>query len=198
MINVARYGALGLVGGTIAGATIKPKTRNGEHSVNKFSTAVGLGALAATPYLVKQAVKANPELATKVATKVGAGIEKATEYAAKAANSDTARKAINYISAAFHKVKSTKIGSKVVDAVTKFAKKVASNKTVQNVATKASAALKKFAMESPAGKGKIALIATGFALLAYAGYKTITNFYKKEGAIDQKYKDMEIMDKVLA
>lgn len=190
--SVGRFGAMGLCGGTIAAAAVaRPKTQKGEHNLNKFSTAIGLGSLAATPYLVKQAVKANPALATKVATKVGSGIEKAAEYATK-----YGQKAVN--SAAFNKVKSTKIGSKVIDAVTKVAKKVTSNKTVQKVDTKTAEALKKFASSSAKQKGVYALAAAGVALLAYAGIKTITNFYKKEGAIDQKYKDMEIMDKVLA
>lgn len=199
MINVARYGALGLVGGTIAGATIKPKTRNGEHSVNKFSTAVGLGALAATPYLVKQAVKANPKTAVKIAHATGNAIEKGIKYAAKYGNkaldSDFVQKNCRGL---YVKFKNTKIGQKVIDAVNKGIYKVSSNKTVQKVATKAAEALKKFASSSTAKKGAIGLVAAGVALLAYAGFKTITNYYKKEGAIDQKYKDMEIMDKVLA
>jgi hypothetical protein len=58
--------------------------------------------------------------------------------------------------------------------------------------------LKTFAKSSTAKKGAIGLVAAGVALLAYAGIKTITNYYKKEGAIDQKYKDMEVMDKILA
>jgi uncharacterized membrane protein YebE (DUF533 family) len=70
---------MGLCGGTIAAAAVaRPKTQKGEHNVNKFTTALGLGSLAATPYLVRQAVKANPELATKVATKENADVAKAT------------------------------------------------------------------------------------------------------------------------
>lgn len=199
MINVARYGALGLVGGTIAGATIKPKTRNGEHSVNKFSTAVGLGALAVTPYLVKQAVKANPKTAVKIAHATGNAIEKGIKYAAKygkkALDSDFVQKNCRGL---YVKFKNTKIGQKVIDAVNKGIYKVSSNKAVQKVATKAAEALKKFASSSTAKKGAIGLAATGVALLAYAGIKTITNYYKKEGAIDQKYKDMEVMDNMLA
>ncbi len=73
---VGRLATMGLVGGTVAGATVaKPKTQKGEHNFNKFQTTVRLGALAATPFLIKEAVKVNPEGAAKLAQKAGAGIE---------------------------------------------------------------------------------------------------------------------------
>ena len=202
-MNVGRFTALGLCGGTVAAATaIRPKTQNGEHAANKISTAVGLGTLAATPYLVKQAVKANPALANKAIQYTGAGIEKAAEYVAKygkkAAQSATGKKAVGFLSKVFDKVKSTKIGSKVINTIKSGISKIASNSTVKNIATKVADAAKNFMKAPTATKGKYALIAAGVGLLAYAGYKTITGFFKKEGAIDQKYKDMEVMDKMLA
>lgn len=202
-LSVGKLGAMGLCGGTIAAATVaRPKTQKGEHNANKLSTALGLGSLAATPYLVKQVVKTNPALATKVATKVGAGIEKAAvfanKYGQKAIQSGAGQKTISFVTKVFNKIKGSKIGAKIVNGVSKVVQKVKSNGAVKNIATKVADALKKFAKASPTGKGKMALIAAGVGLLAYAGYKTITNFFKKEGAIDQKYKDMEIMDKALA
>ena len=201
--SVGKFATMGLVGGTVAAAAVaKPKTQKGEHAANKFSTAMGLGALAVTPYLVKQAAKINPSAVRRAEYYTGKGIEKAvqytTKYGKKAIESQTGKKAISYLTKVFDKVKSTKIGQTVINKITKVAKDVASNKSVQNVANKAAQALKKFANSSKLGKGKMALIAAGVALLAYAGVKTITNYYKKEGAIDQKYKDMKLMDEALA
>lgn len=187
MLNVAKYG-VGLVGGTIAGAAIKPKTRNGEHSVNKFSTAVGLGALAATPYWVKQAVKANPRTYVKVANKAGHAIEKGIKYV-----KEPLGKAITnfgkYIRKAISEIKNEKLKNKLFDKFEKFGMKYE---------PKVSKKVEEFLKSSTTKKGAIGLVAAGVALLAYAGFKTITNYYKKEGAIDQKYKDMEVMDNMLA
>lgn len=199
MLNVAKYGALGIVGGTVAGAAIgRPKTQSGEHAANKFSTAIGLGALATTPYLAKSIVSKNPRTTVKVANQAGKAIEKGIEYAAKygkkALDSDFVQKNCRGL---YVKFKNTKIGQKVIDAVNKGIYKVSSNKTVQKIATKAAEALEKFVKSPTTKKGKIGLIVGGAALLAYAGFKTITNYYKKEGAIDQKYKDMNVMNNLL-
>lgn len=214
MLNVAKYGALGLVGGSIAGAAVvKPKTQKGEHALNKFSTAVGLGALATTPYLAKNLVKNNPESTLKIAHKTGAAIEKGTEYAVKYGKkvieyaekgyehilrNEKGKGAINWTKHMFSKAKNSVIGKKIVNAVSKVVKQVASNKNVQKVATKAAEALKTFAKSSTTKKGAIGLVAAGVALLAYAGFKTITNYYKKEGAIDQKYQDIKVMNELLS
>ena len=198
-ISVGKAAVYGLCGGTIAGAVIKPKTQSGEHAANKFSTVAGLGTLAATPYLVKSIVTKNPRSTVKIANQAGKTIEKGIEYAAKygkkALNSDFVQKNCRGL---YVKFKNTKIGQKIIDAVNKGIYKISSNKTVQKVVTKATEALKTFAKSSTAKKGAIGLVAAGVALLAYAGIKTITNYYKKEGAIDQKYKDMEVMDNMLA
>lgn len=198
-IGVGKATVYGLCGGTIAGAVIKPKTQSGEHALNKFSTAVGLGALATTPYLVKSIVTKNPRSTVKIANQAGKTIEKGIEYAAKygkkALDSDFVQKNCRGL---YVKFKNTKIGQKIIDAVNKGIYKVSSNKTVQKVATKAAEALKTFAKSSTTKKGAIGLVAAGVALLAYAGFKTITNYYKKEGAIDQKYQDIKVMNELLS
>ena len=199
---VGRFATMGLIGGTVAGATVaKPKTRNGEHNLNKFQTAVGLGALTATPFLIKEAVKANPRGAVKFAQNAGAAIEKGAEYAVKygkkageyiqkAATSENGKKVVSFAQKVLNKVKSSKIGSKLFDKIGEIAQKVTTNATVQKTAAKAAEALKKFASSTTAKKGAIGLIAAGTALLAYGVLKGITNYYKKEGAIDQKYDDL--------
>lgn len=199
---VGRLATMGLIGGTVAGATVaKPKTRNGEHNLNKFQTAVGLGTLAATPYLVRKVFEASPVPFIKARNLTGQGIEKGTEYAVKygqkaveyakkAATSETGAKVVSFAQKVLNKVKNSKIGSKVLDKVGEIAQKVTSNPTVKKSAAKIAEALKNFASSTTAKKGEIGLIAAGTALLAYAGIKTITNYYKKEGAIDQKYDDL--------
>ena len=205
-MNVGRLTTLGLCGGTVAAATaIRPKTQNGEHAANKISTAVGLGTLAAAPYLVKQAVKANPKTAVKIAHATGNAIEKGAEYAVKygkkslefikkTAGTEKGSKVVSFV----QKLKKSKLGSKIMDKIYSVTQTISKNATVQKVSTKVAEALKKFAKSSTTKKGVIGLAAAGVALLAYAGIKTITNYYKKEGAIDQKYKDMEVMNEVLA
>ena len=188
MLNVAKYGALGIVGGTIAGAAIgKPKTQSGEHAANKFSTAVSLGALATTPYLVKQAVKANPRTYVKVANKAGHAIEKVIKYVKEPLGKAITNFGI-YTRKAISKIKNEKLKNKLFDKFENFGMKYE---------PKVSKKVEEFLKSSTTKKGAIGLAAAGVALLAYAGFKTITNYYKKEGAIDQKYKDMEVMDKIL-
>ena len=198
MLNVAKYGALGIVGGTIAGAAIKPKTQSGEHTANRLSTAVGLGTLAATPYLVKNIVTKSPKTTEKVAIQAGKTIEKGIEYTAKLGkkiyNSNFVQKNCKGL---YDKFSKSNIGSKIISKITEIGKKVLSNDTVKKVVTKASDALQKFSKAPTAQKGLYGLAAAGVAFLAYAGIKTITNYYKKEGAIDQKYKDMRVMDNYL-
>ena len=207
-IGAWKAAVYGLCGGTIAGAVIKPKTQSGEHAANKFSTVAGLGTLAVTPYLVKQAVKANPELAKKVATKTGVAIEKGAEYAVKygkkageyikkAAASENGKKVISFAEKVVNKFKNTKFGEKILNMINKAGKTKIKGKPVEILFDLANN-LRKFIEAPAAKKGKIAIVAAGVALLAYAGIKTITNYYKKEGAIDQKYKDMEVMDNMLA
>ena len=208
-IGAGKAAVYGLCGGTIAGAVIKPKTQSGEHAANKFSTVAGLGTLAVTPYLVKQAAKANPKAAEKIAHATGNAIEKGAEYAVKygkkageyikkAAASENGKKVVSFAEKVVNKFKNSKICSKIIKKVGEIANKVASNATVQKTIAKVTEGLKTFAKSSTTKKGLIGLAASGVALLAYAGIKTITNYYKKEGAIDQKYKDMEVMDKMLA
>lgn len=208
--SAGRLATMGLVGGTAVGTAVaKPKTQKGEHNLNKFQTTIGLGALAATPFLVKEAVKANPRGTVKLAQHTGAAIEKGAEYAVKygkkgleyikkAANSENGAKVISNVKYAVNKFKHSKIGKQIINSFSKFKQIVGSNATVQKVVVKAEEALKNFAKAPATKKGKIGLIAAGVALLAYAGIKTITNFYKKEGAIDQKYKDMQVMNNILS
>jgi hypothetical protein len=191
MNSVGKLATMGLVGGTVAGASlVQPKTKNGENLANKFNTALNLGALTATPFLVKELIKANPRTSVKVAQKAGSLIEKGIEYVTKLAKGDTAKKVVSYVKNVLEKVKGTKIGGKVVEKIGSVVKNIASNASVQKVVTKATQALEKFVQSPTTKKGKIGLIAAGVALLAYAGIKTITKFFKKEGAIDQKYDDL--------
>ena len=187
--NVAGYGIL--VGTTAIVAGIKPKTQKGEHLNNKARTAIGLGGVAFLPYAAKKAAKANPVLVDKIALKTGTFIEKAAKYVAKNAPKVVA------------KIKGTKVGAKVLDGLKTFAVKVAKKTgkflnsnpkykiAVRNVVKKVANGIEKFAKAPTATKGKYALITGGAALLAYTALKGVTNYYKKEGAIDQKYADLK-------
>ena len=203
---VGKAVAMGAGCGSVAAVScVKPKTQNGEHLQNKFTTVAGLGALAAAPYGVKYLIKNNPETAAKVFEKTGSFIEKAAKYTAdkapklyeKIAKSKAGQKAAEYIK----KGKTSSFGQKltkyVAETFSKVKTYVAKNKTISNAATKIANAAEKFVKAPTAAKGKYALLAAGVGLLAYTAFKGITNYYKKEGAIDQKYKDIEIMSKLV-
>ena len=175
--SVARYS---LIGGTVAMvAGIKPQTKGEEHFQNRMSTAATIGLIGATPFAVKHVIKAKPGLVSKVALKTGNAVEKVMVYVA-----DKFPKIIV-------KVKNTKIGAKVLEyaakAGTKVKEFIVSSPSLKKYATKAIDVLEKFAKATTATKGKYALLAAGVSLLAYTAFKTVTNYYKKEGAIDQKY-----------
>ena len=190
-LPIGKLATYGLMGGVVTATVVKPKTKAGEHLQNKAGTALGLGLLATTPYLAKQAVKANPKLAEKVAFKTGTFIEKAAKYVAEKAPKVVA------------KIKGTSVGEKALKGLKTFVKNVAKKTgkflnsnpkykiAVRNVVKKVANGIEKFAKAPTAAKGKYALIAGGVALLAYTALKGITNYYKKEGAIDQKYADMK-------
>ena len=190
-LPIGKLATYGLMGGVVTAAAVKPKTKAGEHFQNKAGTVFGLGVLATTPYLAKRAVKGNPKLADKVAMKTGTFIKKAAKYA-----DDT----ISFVDA---KIQGTKVGAKVLAGLKTFAAKVAKKTgkflnsnpkykiVVRNVVKKVANGIEKFAKAPTATKGKYALITGGTALLAYAVLKGITNYYKREGAIDQKYADLK-------
>lgn len=171
---------VGLVGVTALG---QPKTKSGEKFQNNMSTLAGLGVLGATPYLVKKGVNALPkEFTTKVVTRTGAGIEKAINY--------TTTKAPQIAT----KLKSSKIGTKILDyagkAVAKVGNLIKGNATLSKIVNKGAQALEKFVKLPTASKGKYALIAAGIAILAQAAIHIIRNHDRKSGAIDQKYSDL--------
>lgn len=176
MINALKYGIVGAASGTVAArAVARPQNQNEEHFANRFSTGLALGTLTATPILAGEIAKKKPHLYYKVAQKTGEYIEKAIKY-----------------------VKSNSFGAQMIDKIKSGVKEISKNKSAQEVTAKITKKLQKFAKSSTAKKGKTGLIVAGTVLLALAGIKTITNYFKKEGAIDQKYKDMEVMNNLLA
>ena len=173
------------------------RARKNEHAANKFSTTLGLGALASTAYLVKEVSKTKPSLARRAEYYTGKYIEKTAQYCKDALKSTTGKKITNCITSVNNKLKSSALAQKIAKTAREIVNKLSSNKTVSNVISKVSKKLQNFPNMSKLSKGRIVLKTAGVALLAYAGFKTITNYYKKEGAIDQKYKDMEVMNKLL-
>lgn len=176
-----------------------------EHFQNKVSTAAGLTLATALPAAAMVAVKKNPEKALKIATKTGAGIEKAAKYIAEKApalvskikGSKVGSTVINKAEKAAEKVMSTSAGKSFASKITGAFKKFAALPAVKKAVNYVSSAVSKFAKAPTATKGKYALLAAGIGLGAYVVGKLVTNYYRKEGAIDQKYYDMRKFQEIV-
>lgn len=175
--SIARYGLVGATVATVVG--LKPNTKGEERFQNKMSTAATLGLLATAPSAAKYIVSKNPDAVAKAALKTGKAVEKVMKYAA------------DKLPGVIKKIKNTKIGAKALTylsgAYKNLKKFIVSKPLLKEGAAKVVDALRKFVKAPAATKGKYALIAAGVGLLAYAAHKTIAHYYKKEGAIEQKY-----------
>lgn len=171
-------------GSFVSSKFIKPKTQKGEHRINNVKTAVGLGVATVSPSIVNKIAKKNPKLVNKVADLLGKGIESATKFV-----NDKGPKLLE-------KLNSTKLGSKLVNVTSNLSKKfvnlLSKNNFAKKLLNKSSKALKKFAKASTNQKGKYALVAAGFGLLALGVVKMIRNHDRKSGAIDQKYSELRV------
>lgn len=175
-------GTASLGGLIVSPVLLQPNTEKGERARNRFNTIFGLGAMAATPYLVKEIVVANPKTAKMLALKTGTLAEKAILFIEKKAP------------IVLERIRGSRFGAKVLAVCTNVGKKVVvfvkNNKVLNNIAEKAIMALEKFVKAPVAKKGKIALLAAGIALLTLAVLKSITNYYRKDGVITYKYVTM--------
>lgn len=145
---------------------------------NNISTAAGTGAVLATGYGVRKFLQSNPEKAVKLyeaADKyIGAGLEKTFE-------------GFSWVS---NQLKKTKIGKKAVDSLYKGIQKVAKTNTGKKVVKKILSFMDKADKMGAAKRGKYALVAAGLTLAAGLIISMVRNHDKKEGAIEQKYKDI--------
>ena len=185
VLQVSKALAYGTCGGLglMAIAAAKPRTERAEKTRNSIYTAADLGALAATPYLVKEVVLRNPEPVKKVVLKTGNLIERIIVFFE------------NKAPIIIERVRASKFGVRVLDALTRASEMVVvfvkKNEVLKNIAKKTIAVLEKFVAAPAATKGKYGLIAGGVLLLTHLALKTIKNHYRKDGAIEQKYADLK-------
>lgn len=177
---VGKVATLGLAGGLVSPLVLtNPKTEKGEKVRNLAVTTAGTAAITGLTLATKDFVARNPQTVEKVALKAGTFMEKAMKFVA-----DKAPKVID-------KIKTTKVGNKVLGVVSKVAKKagevIGKNANLKNVVQKVVDAVKNFGKMPTAQKGKVGLIVAGVTLLAAGALNLIKNHYKKEGAIEQKY-----------
>ena len=182
MVGIANIARCSLLGGVVTAASVaKPQTKKGEHFMNGVSTAATVGLIGTAPFLAREFVKANPEKVAKVALKTGEAVEKVIKYAA------------TKYPGIIGKIAKTKIGAKVLTylsgAYKNLKKFIVSKPLLKKGAAKVVDALRKFVKAPAVTKGKYALLAAGVGLLAYTAHKTIAHYYKKDGAIEQKYAD---------
>ena len=79
----------------------------------------------------------------------------------------------------------------------KGAKKVGKTETGKNFITKALDKFVKFCELPEAKRGKYILLTAGVAALAGTAIHIIRNHDRKDGAIEQKYKDINTFSKIL-
>lgn len=165
------------------------KAKNTEKRINNFAATMGLGATGVIAYSANSIAKSNPKTMVKLykgADKyVGKGLEKTFEYGGKVLN----------------KINATETGKKITDKISglfmKGAKKIAKTKTGKNLITKGLEKIEKFCNLSSAKRGKYMLVAAGITAAVGTAIHIIRQHDRNDGAIDQKYKDIEQISKIL-
>ena len=177
------------------------RARNNEHKVNKYSTAAGLGTLAAGSLTLQYLSNKNPEYLKDIQNKTGKYVENAQNYIknqySQAVNSEKGKEIIEQIKQKYSELKKTDLGSKITEKFNSIAEKIKSDKSVKKIIKEIDSKWHKFTKGRKFTKGKYALVAAGIGIVSYVAHKLISNYYKKEGAIDQKYQDMRVMDNYL-
>ena len=181
------------------------RVKNAEKCANNLTTAAGAAILTGVPAAVVYTAKKKPELAAKVMTRTGKAIEKSAAYVAekapklatKAANTKAGKYVIDKGTILFNKAKGTKAGAKIFEKIGNAFNKIKSWNVTKTIANKVGEYATKFAKAPAATKGKYALIAAGAGLVLYGLGKLVANHYRKDGAIDQKYNDIEKFSQLL-
>ena len=177
------------------------RARSNEHAVNKFSTALGLSTLAAGSLILQHTANENPKYIRKFEYKTGKYIEKVQNYIHskynKLVNSENGKKIIEQVRNKYSGFVKSDFGSKITEKINSVAEKFKSEKNIQKITNEISKKWHKFTNGCKVTKGKYALVAAGIGLVSYLAHKIISNYFKKEGAIDQKYKDMNVMNNIL-
>jgi len=175
--------------------------RKNEHTKNKCTTAAGLGTLAASSLTLQYLSNKNPEYLKNIQNKTGKYVENAQNYVKtkyfQVVDSEKGRKIIEQIKQKYSEFKKTDLGSKITEKINSIAEKIKSDKSIKKIIKEIDSKWHKFTKGRKFTKGKYALVTAGIGIVSYVAHKLISNYYKKEGAIDQKYKDMEVMNKIL-
>ncbi len=161
------------------------KAEKKEKFFNDLSTNVGVGSTVAAGYGAHALLKNNPKKAIQLYQATDKylfmGLEKASTFMGKVIN----------------KIKGTKVGKKVADKTYNGLRKAVKNDTVKRSLKKIMNSLEKVVNMSSAKRGKYALLGAGIALATGLVVKMIRNHDKKEGAIEQKYQDMNTLSTIL-
>lgn len=177
------------------------RAKSNEHAANKFSTAVGLSTLAAGSLILQHTANKNPVYIKKVEYNTGKYVEKIQNYIHKkyykAVHSKKGQIIIEQIKNKYSELKKSNLGTKISERISSITEKIKSNKSVQKNINDIITKWHKFTKGCKVTKGKYALVAAGIGLVSYLANKIISNYYKKEGAIDQKYRDVEVMNNIL-
>lgn len=162
-----------------ANAQKREKMRNDGVAVAKIG-AVGATVLGAQKYLSNHPDKA-AKLYTNTGTYLTKGFSKArgflTKCLEKINNTNLGKNVLDKVQSGLNSIKNTGIGKKVANTVIKYADKIS---------------------KMPVDKlGKYSLATAGIVLAAGLIIKAVRSHDKKEGAIEQKYKDINAFTSIM-
>ena len=165
------------------------KAKSQEKFANNFGTAVALAGTGGAAYAVNTVAKANPKKMVKLYKAADKYVTKGLDFA------------MTYGGKALEKINSTKIGNKITtklgEWITKAGKKIGKTEKGKKVITKVIDAVEKFASSSSAKRGKYMLVAAGLAAVVGGAIHIIRQHDRNDGAIDQKYNDINALSKII-
>ena len=165
------------------------KAKNNEKFANDFGAAMAVAGTGITAYGVNTMARYNPKTAVKIykgTDKYAAiGLEKTSKYG---------KQFLDFINKnKYVKIATDKIGEWFMDG----AKRIGKTKTGKNIITKLLEKIEKFCTSSSAKRGKYMLIGAGIAAIAGTLIHIVRQHDRNDGAIDQKYKDINTLSAIL-
>lgn len=171
------------------------RAKKAEKRANNLSTITGTAVLAGIPYAVSKfkLLDTVPMARAEyfLSNKIEKVMEKFTKYCRNA--HDYAMKTLNNTRTNNPKLYNKFAKSKVAELLDK----IINSGTTWDTICKIKGKYRDFKQLSKINQGKKVFITVGIGLLACAGYKLLSHYFRKDGAIDQKYNDIENFSKLL-
>ena len=159
--------------------------KNTENRINNISTAAGIAVTGALGYGVTHYITKDPAKARKI-------YQSTNKYANKGYD-----KALKYGKKALDYVNKNETVKKTTGKISEWLKKGLDAFSKTDIGKVVANKLDKFSKLSGAKRGKYMLLAVGVAVLGGAIVNMIRQHDRNDGAINQKYKDISTLSRVL-